>query len=197
MRHYSWFSSIAMLCLLIVSLDACTSSPPASGQSTPLPTGAGQAPPLTKVDWKNFTYISSCYSDKPRPFKVVNGVGVVDGVHLEVYQPVFGDLTGDGQPEAAIPYSCTAADFGGVRVFVYTGDARKPVLLGELPLPPPDTNYSVDIVTIDHGMIQLVGRGYSASAPHCCPDLHVNNLYRWNGSRFVLVRSNVTPLRGG
>ena len=123
-------------------------------------------------------------------------MGVLNGVHLQVYTPVYGDLTGDGQPEAAIPYSCTAADFGGVNVFVYTGNASKPVLLGELDVMSPGSHNggTVETVTISKGIIQLVGKGYTPDAPHCCPDLRIQTSYRWNGSHFVMVSNEVTKL---
>ncbi len=202
-RTYSSFISKLFLLLLVGSaIVACASASP-SASTTPyspaqaVPTSTViKAAPLTAVDWRNFIYTSSCYSDKPQQFVVRNGEGVVDGIHLQVYNPVYGDLTGVGQPAAAIPYSCSAADFGGVSVFVYTGNASKPVLLGDLSLMSPGSNNggTVDTVTIDHGIIQLNGKGYTPTAPHCCPDLHIKTSYRWNGSRFVVVSSEVSKL---
>ncbi len=202
-RTYSPFISKLFLLLLVGSaIVACASPSPsastsASSPAQAVPTStATKAAPLTAIDWRNFTYTSSCYSDKPQQFVVRNGEGVVNGIHLQVYNPVYGDLTGDGQPAAAIPYSCSAADFGGVSVFVYIGNASKPVLLGDLSLMSPGSNNggTVDTVTIDHGLIQLDGKGYTPTAPHCCPDLHIKTSYRWNGSRFVVVSSAVSKL---
>jgi hypothetical protein len=202
-RTYSPFISKLFLLLLVGSaIVACASPSPsastsASSPAQTVPTStATKAALLTAIDWRNFTYTSSCYSDKPQQFVVRNGEGVVNGIHLQVYNPVYGDLTGDNQPAAAIPYSCSAADFGGVSVFVYTGNASKPVLLGDLSLMSPGSNNggTVDTVTIDHGMIQLDGKGYTPTAPHCCPDLHIKTSYRWNGSRFVVVNSEVSKL---
>jgi hypothetical protein len=119
---------------------------------------------------------------------------------FQVYTPTYGDLTGDRQPEAAIPYSCTGADFGGVQVFVYSGNATHPQLLGQLPLPDPSgraTIADIQSVTIKNAVILLTGRGYSEAAAHCCPDLHIESSYRWNGSQFVVVDSNVTRLEAG
>ena len=202
-RTYPSFISKLFLLLLVGSaIAACTGPSPSAYSSASSPTQASptstvkQAAPLTTVDWGNFTYTSSCYSNKPQQFVVRNGEGVVDGIHLQVYKPVYGDLTGDGQPAAAVPYSCSAADFAGVSVFVYTGNASKPVLLGDLSLMSPGSNNggTVDTVTINHGILQLIGKGYTPDAPHCCPDLHIKTSYRWNGSRFVIVSSEVSKL---
>src|SRR3989442_4970614 len=135
-RTYSPFISKLFLLLLVGSaIVACASPTASTSASSPaqaVPTSTVTQAPLTAVDWRNFTYTSSCYSDKPQQFVVRNGEGVVDGIHLQVYKPVYGDLTGDGPPAAAIPYSCSAADFAGVSVFIYSGNASKPVLLEEL-----------------------------------------------------------------
>jgi len=202
-RTYSSFISKLFLLLLVGSaIVACASPSPSASTSPSSPAQAApsstatKAAPLTAVDWQNFIYTSSCYSDKPQQFVVRNGEGVVDGIHLDVYNPVYGNLTGDGQLAAAIPYSCAAADFAGVSVFVYTGNASKPVLLGDLSLMSPGSNNggTVDTVTINHGILQLIGKGYTPDAPHCCPDLHIKTSYRWNGSRFVVVSYEVSKL---
>ena len=201
-NHLSFIFTLLSLLLVGLAIAACTSPSTSASTTASSPTQATPtstvtpAALLTAVDWRNFTYTSSCYSDKPQQFVVRNGEGVVDGIHLQVYKPVYGDLTGDGQPAAAIPYSCSAADFAGVSVFIYSGNASKPVLLGELSLMSPGSNNggTVDTVTINHGIIQLIGKGYTPTAPHCCPDLHIKTSYRWNGSRFVVVSSDVSKL---
>jgi len=200
-KHLSFMFMLVSLVLVGSAITACGSSTlPASSSASAPPAATTstvhQAVPLTTVDWRNFTYTSSCFSDKAQQFVVRNGMGVLNGVHLQVYTPVYGDLTGDGQPEAAIPYSCTAADFGGVNVFVYTGNASKPVLLGELDVMSPGSNNggTVETVTISKGIIQLVGKGYTPDAPHCCPNLRIQTSYRWNGSHFVMVSNEVTKL---
>ena len=150
------------------------------------------------VDWTNFTYFSTCYGNT-QPFKTSNGKAQNKAIHFEVYGPiVFGDLTGDGQPEAAIRYSCTGADFGGVRVFIYSGTASHPILLGDLPLATKNNqggSWTVERVNMTNQILQLVGRGYSASAPHCCPDLHIEASYRWDGKHFISTQFQTSPLK--
>jgi hypothetical protein len=120
-----------------------------------------------------------------------------DHITFEVFHPVFGDLTGDGQAEAAVPYQCYAADSGGMHVFVYSGDAAHPHLLGQLPLAQTGGSepvFNTLTVQISNQQIELTGASYSPNAPRCCPDRTLSLWYRWNGSQFVTVRTTEKPL---
>ena len=144
---------------------------------------------LMDVDWANFTYTATCYGQTLQ-FQTQDGVTQKNGIHLQVDKPVFGDITGDGKDEAVIPYACAAADFGGVRAFVYSGDAANPTLLGNLPQPSRSKGEawgSIDTIRIDGGKIYVSGKGYSAAAPRCCPDLQIEMRYRWDGKQFVVA----------
>jgi hypothetical protein len=155
-----------------------------------------KAAPLTAVDWANFTYVSSCYGS-PHSFTTHNGLATSQQIHLEVFPPVYGDLTRDGQPEAIIRYSCSSADFGGVRAFVYTGNKAHPILLGDLPLPVQHRDSSewiVDQVSINNETLQLKGKTYSLLAARCCPDQQFQASYRWDGVRFVTTHFAITSL---
>lgn len=161
--------------------------------------GAGKSSAgLTAVDWSNHTYTRSC-AGVTAPVTVVGGKARVAGFYFEIYKATYGDLTGDGKPEAAVGFSCTGADFGGVHLFVFSGTAAHPVLLGTLPLPSPGSQTNVAVVdsvettTIAREIITISGRGYSATAAHCCPDLTVTTAYRWTGRTFVTISSNTAP----
>lgn len=194
MRKRWYLLFILGICCLV----ACGTSSQPSSSSTEATTSsqtAASSTSLRAVNWANFTYHSSCYGNT-QPFQARNGKAQNKFIQFQIYQPViFGDLTGDGQPEAAVRYSCTGADFGGVHVFVYSGQASHPLLLGELPLSDKNGqagNWSVETITIANQTIQLSGRGYSSSAPHCCPDLHVEARYRWNGKQLVNTQFKTT-----
>jgi len=162
-------------------------APPSKGS----PTSATSNKPLTSVDWANFTYFSSCYQNT-EPFHTKNGRAVNGYVHFYVYTPKFGDLTGDGEVEAVVPYQCTAADATGVRVFVYTGDAAHVRLIGDLPQP--DARGAIDNVTkitVSNQTLHLAGDGYSPGTPRCCPDLFIKTNYQWNGKAFVVTQNTV------
>jgi hypothetical protein len=186
----------AMLLLCFLAACGTSSQPPPPNVKAAAPSPASTTS-LTKVDWADFTYTSSCYGNT-QPFKAHNGKAQNKFIRFEMYEPVtFGDLTGDGQPEAAVRYSCTGADFGGVHVLVYSGTISHPVLLGELPLMVKNGsggNWSVETVSIANQTLQLSGRGYSATAPHCCPDLQVEAGYRWDGKHFVSTQFKTTKL---
>jgi hypothetical protein len=180
-------------CVLALSLLGCS---PDALFGTFHPAYQPPAPPLSGVDWANFTYFSSCYGNT-EPFKARKGRARNGHITFEVFPPIFGDLTGDGQQEAALPYRCFAADSGGLQVFVYTGTAAHPRLLGQLPLA--GSNGGVVLfnsltVRIRDGQIQLTGASYSAGAPRCCPDRLLSIWYRWNGSHLVKVRCTNRPL---
>jgi hypothetical protein len=157
--------------------------------------------PLTSVDWFNFTYISSCFSDHPVRYVTHNGLAQNGGIHFQVYTPLFGDLTGDGRQEAFVPNSCTAADFGGVHLFVYTGTAGQTRLLAEVPSPgTPSTGNLASVHTItrpvltalaQQRILQVNGVGYSATATHTCPDLDITLRYQISGGRLAQTGSTV------
>lgn len=161
----------------------------------------------TTVDWSDYTYTSACFSDHPRQFVARNGLAMISGTHFQVYTPIYGDITGDGRPEAIVPYSCTGADFGGVHVFVYTSTAGQPRLLGEIPsatagsgtgTSAPPSIASVNTVTLPaltalpaQRVLQISGTGYSANALHSCPDLTITSRYRVTRNRLIDAGSTV------
>jgi len=170
------------------------------------PAVAGGAPvhaaPLTRLNWLDATYTSACFASHAQRFVAHNGVAQAGFVHFQVYTPIFADLTGDGRPEALVPYSCTGADFGGVHVFVYTGAAAQPHLLGEIPSPRAATVgglASMHTVTVptapvlpQQRALTVAGVGFSASATHACPDVQVTQRYRVEGGRLVAMGIEVT-----
>jgi hypothetical protein len=165
------------------------------------PAAAAAAAPLTSEDWKNFSYTSTCFSSTSQRFVARNGLAVTNHIHFQVYTPIYGDLTGDGKPEAIVPYSCTGADFGGVHLYVYTGTAAQPKLLGEIPSPKAPYSGSISSVTAvtlpiaimgnaaQELLLQVSGVGYSANATHTCPDLSITVRYRVRAGTLRVVSS--------
>lgn len=181
---------LTLLCILpLTFLFACGLSRPAKGaipSTSPAPSSS-----LKNVDWPNFTYFSSCYQNT-EPFHAKNGEAVNDHVHFYVYTPTYGDLTNDGQVDAVVPYQCSAADSRGIHVFVYSGSSDHPRLLGDLPVDDlRETIANVTTIHISSNILHMEGDGYSANAPHCCPDLSIKTDYRWDGKTFVVVQSQI------
>lgn len=165
------------------------------------PAVAAAATPLTSVNWKNFSYTSSCFSSSPLRFVARNGLAVTNHIHFQVYTPLYGDLTGNGQLAAIVPYSCTAADFGGVHLYVYAGTASKPKLLGQIPAPGAPYAGSINSVTAvtlpitlmgnvgESPLLQVTGIGYSANAPHTCPDLLITSRFQIHAGALKAISS--------
>ncbi len=194
MRHHIRYGIIALSGVLALLLLLAACGVPSQTQETsaavasPTPSSS-----LKSVDWPNFTYFTNCY-ENTQPFHAQHGQATNNYVHFYVYTPKYGDLTGDGQPEAVVPYQCSAADAMGVHVFVYTGTAAHPRLLGDLPLKDSQNAIAnVTTITISNEELHLEGDGYSSSAPHCCPDLYIKTDYKWNGKTFVIIQSHVSP----
>jgi hypothetical protein len=180
--------------LILSFLAACGS--PMSSMATPqglfAPTSTASSS-LEHVDWSNFTYTFTCYSDHPITVKVKNGSAELNHVHYSVQKPVFGDLMGNGQKEAVIRFQCSAADVAPAQVFVYAGTAQHPHLLATLPTEDRPW-FSVQQVRIPNRTLKLSGYGYKLQDPLCCPSLWTTRIYRWNGSRFVVIATYSSPL---
>ncbi|NUP77270.1 MAG: hypothetical protein HOV96_06955 [Nonomuraea sp.] len=94
-----------------------------------------------------------------------------------------GDVTRDGRRETVVVSSCPSPTSGNPLIaFVYDGAAKPtaPRLLGKL-----GTNrYFKSLkVTIRDGRVHLHGKALSDRAPRCCPDLIVDQTYRWDGTK--------------
>jgi hypothetical protein len=216
MRQRGFFTLIiACFCFLLL-LSACSSSIPSGGgggtgsggnptatpsesQPNPSPEASStstssSADSLEKIDWSNYTYTFSCYTAQPVQVKMHNGEADQNGVHYTVQKPVFGDLNGDGQDEAVILYHCEGGGTSPQLVYVYTGTAQQPTMMASLPRS--DQGDKITTVTralVAQGILQLVGYGYSANVPLCCPDLLVTTTYKWNGSSFALITTQSIP----
>jgi len=155
---------------------------------------------LTHVDWASFTYVLGG-SRAGQSVKATNGKGTLSsggqGVTF-LLPPTYGDLNGDGQPEAAVRFLVCGADCGSPELVVYTGTRDHPVLMAEPKLDFDSSQGHVywgpDTVSISNEVMTLSGPGYSPPTPSCCPDLSVTASYRWNGSSFVIVSEQTGPL---
>jgi hypothetical protein len=197
MRAIGLFSRTLLCGIIIAFLAGCgpagqTTQTKSSSTPAEQVNSNTTATPLTAVNWANFAYFSSCYGNT-QTFHTKNGQATNDHIHFSVYPPTFGNLTGNKQPDAVIPYQCSAADSMGVHAFVYSGTAEHPILVGNLPLPDPKgTIGNITKITISNGILQLEGTGYSANAPHCCPDLFIKTSYKWQGKSFEIVQTSVS-----
>jgi len=126
-----------------------------------------------------------CDPSHVRTVTVRGGKANDSGFLFQVYTPVYGDVTNNVYPDAVVPYSCTGADFGGEKAFVYTGTASQRRMVADLPGRQGPS--SIDRIAIQGAVLVLSGRGYSPTTAHCCPDLRITTRYQWNGASFVAI----------
>ncbi len=198
-------SGIFLLCLL--SLAACAQA--TVTVTAPVTTATATATPaanLTTVDWMNFTYHNSCVfspatTPTPAMLTVHNGKSAPfpNGDIFVVYTPIYGNVTGSGQPDAVIPNDCIGGQPRGKQFDVYSGTAAQPQYLGHLPLasdPQPDISIG-DPSRVSFGgnhTLILGGLGYSSDAiPVCCPDLSITDTFTWQTNQFVLTNQQHAP----
>ena len=98
-------------------------------------------------------------------------------------QVAYGDLTGDGVPDAVMVAECTAGGVGWPPVVnLYTaGDVRLgSVDLGDLP--GQGGRGPVRTVSIAGGRVHLTWSGYRDADAGCCPTLPMSGELVWNGT---------------
>ena len=186
-------SLLVLLPSLAVATGCAGSSDPGSA---PPPSPATQQPePLTKVDWSSFTYPSSCFSgeagrDEPVRVTDYKATGPDGYLEMKVAPPVFGDVNGDGTADASITYRCVGANSSSDTLLVYVATDAGPRLVDALL---GDQEVYVDSLRPTGSGLVVKGLGYTASAPHCCPDLEVRLDYQWQDGKLVLADRTTTP----
>lgn len=149
--------------------------------------------PLTSVPWSSFTYPSACFttgSPQPVPVHDDKATGPDGIITMNVAPPVFGDVNGDGVADAAITYRCIGANASPDTLLVYVATAAGPRLAATLLR---GQEIYVRQVRPTGDGLTVTGLGYSANAPHCCPDENVRLDYRWSGGQLVLDGEQRTP----
>jgi hypothetical protein len=103
---------------------------------------------------------------------------------------LFGDLTGDGRPEAVVPLSAGGASGVGA-YFVYA------VLDGRIRdiLPVNDTDRAV--LAIERRGLVEVTPVYRPRDPRCCPSAVRTTVLRWDGQQMTVLSSRRQPTGAG
>ena len=185
-------------------------SPPRSGpMSSALPTAAISAVVVALL-------VAGCSSPAPAPalsespsVDALAGVGWADhvrdcsvdhggsGLGTVIDDVVKGDLTGDGRVETLVVDRCESSTSSWpqqIEVFDGASDPAAPRRLGVLL--DGDSDYPRDVTaTVEPGgRVVIVGRGLSATAPLCCPDVGIRRVYTYDGGAFALVESTASPV---
>lgn len=150
-----------------------TGARPPVGRVSASVSAPAPGPPLAVRDWASVRFPLDC-----------------GRFGWQVVSRVFGDVTGDGRPDAVVVVACNAgAGSPPEHIFAYDGASPPgpPRLLATLTAP------GLQFVT----GLKIVGRtvsgtayGYSSDRiPRCCPDLRFPVVWEWTGTAFRLVRS--------
>lgn len=100
---------------------------------------------------------------------------------------VYGDVTGDGQPDALVPLrTLTGASSTLNHLALVTVHDGKPVNVSSLPL---GDRIGLQSVTITRGEINVEMIVHAPDDPQCCPTLRVIRHYRYANEGF----KEVTP----
>lgn len=179
-------SVVRLICLLTVVASV---SEPAIGRADPSPPAAGGA--VTLQELLSAPVPALCQHD---PGNLVNGKLPQQDSHPgqvmiakrnnqpdNSYKVAFGDLTGDGNIDAAMVTDCNA---GGVpwpeTVQLYTAG---PTRLGGVNLG--DITHSREVVTgmsIADGVTHITWLANGPDDPECCPTILMAADLRWDGS---------------
>lgn len=148
---------------------------------------------ITKIDFKNFTYPALCIGEEARNVTVKNGEfseekqeeGYVDRFYFNVMDVAYGDLTGDGKPEAAILTVCNTGGTGNFSEgFVYGLQAGKPKLLARIA--GGDRAYGgLRSSNIENGLLIVVSNDVGEMGGACCPEFYVTTKYKLTGGKLV------------
>ncbi len=138
------------------------------------------------VDSRNYTLINGVYQTGPDA-----SVGGFYSVRMSD-QIAFGDLNGDGQPEAVV---LLFENYGGTGTFIFmsviTSQNGQPVQLATLPI----GEMTIEQISITGNEIRLAGVTYGPSDPHCCPSMPYTKTYAFVDNQLYLSHlTTFTPV---
>jgi hypothetical protein len=164
--------------------------------------GEGEGNAIRKVDFANFTFpADACGTTFAQPpsggFALTNGEAANGTPRDEGFYSVtlhvdiaYGDLTGDGNDEAAILLDCNAGTRPVVFGWIYTLGTSGPSALAAITF-----GGTVQAITtsaaqlldvrIEQGRVMARWAVYVAGDPACCPSGQTTSALRWNGTSLV------------
>jgi hypothetical protein len=196
MRGLRTFATISLL----FWTSACSALSAFSLTPTPTPyayptDAATPVPPLTEVQLQNAAYTLTGFDNASHAYTLVDGklqrgdnVSVSDYADIRLLDMVaFGDLTGDGDSDAAV---LLAQNYGGSGVFVSLNAVLnrdgQPVHAASTMI---DDRPQINKVQIRNGEIFLDAVVHSVNDPACCPTFEVTRGYKLIGISLAMVHA--------
>jgi hypothetical protein len=146
---------------------------------------------IHQVDFRNFTYPALCAAESglPAGIPVRNGEFTQESedsrFSFGILSVSYGDITGVGQPEAAVAASCNTGgtgQFSEGMVFSMRGNA--PELLGRVE--GGDRAFGgLAGLGIENGLLVVEHYATDDDGPACCPKYIDTTRMRWTGGRLV------------
>ncbi|MEO8572796.1 MAG: hypothetical protein ABI481_02415 [Pyrinomonadaceae bacterium] len=174
--------------LLLSSLVVIAASTAAIGQSD-----------IRKVDFKNFTYLAHCISEKPSKITVKDGEfsrekqedGYVDRFYFNVFDVAYGDLTGDGRDEAIVLGACNTGGTGNFSEgFVFSMKGPRPSLVARIP--GGDRAYGgLRNTRVEGGLLVVESNDVGPEGGACCPQVIVTTKYKVAAGKIVKAGKEV------
>jgi hypothetical protein len=146
---------------------------------------------IRRVDFRNFTYPALCAGEGEAAggLPVRDGeysrIGSADPLYFSVASVSYGDLTGDGQAEAAVATDCNT---GGTGQFseglVFSMRDGRAALIARLEVG--DRAYGgIAGLKIEDGQLVVERYATDEGGPYCCPRYIDTTRLRWDGERLT------------
>jgi hypothetical protein len=168
---------------------------------------------IRDVDFNDhtFPFTIRAYQELPRRIRVLKGVyhsphqeSSLNYSYFKVAEVIFGDLSGDGQDEAAVVaiYGGAASDFYETSVYLYTMEGNRPKLIAILNQESIGKEYehfshdgrsylfeaTAGGTRIEHQRLTVK---HLASGAHCCPPNVFTVRYRLKKNRLVIANESL------
>lgn len=152
-----------------------TAVPPTTAAPPPPP------PPIAEVDLRAATYRLLCPGGETEVnLRAPSSPSPGGPVMVDLFEPAFGEVTGDGREDAVIHVSCVFADganIAGSAVVVVSSEAAGPTQIGG-----PIEGYSPAVID---GRLVVSRAVFGPDDARCCPSATVHVPVRFDGSSWV------------
>jgi len=177
---------------LCVTGAICQMAGQQASSAAPTSGAASTNSPIRQVDFRNFSYPTSCSEGDtrfPAAIPVKNGgwgpANKSDNNSYWVNAPFYGRLLGGNEEQAVILGDCSLGNGDEDEIFVYGMRAGKPQLIQLIKYPdwaPDRDSYDVTSIAIKNDKLLVT---YTAGGNHAQPAWSVTRVMIWNGGKFV------------